>query len=117
MDKAHYNITFLKTSNFLLLLEEKKEKFAHLDKEFILILQFLSPGTEPNVTTSVSSGRRNTGVREGSGIQLWVRKNILSIITKHRNRLNLEPALILALAKIRPRTEVLACQTQAQSSP
>jgi hypothetical protein len=30
--------------------------------------------------------------------------------------LNLEPALILALTKIRPRTEVLACQKQAQSS-
>jgi hypothetical protein len=30
--------------------------------------------------------------------------------------LNLEPALILALTKIRPRTEVLECQKQAQSS-
>jgi hypothetical protein len=30
--------------------------------------------------------------------------------------LNLEPALILALTKIRPRIEVLACQKQAQSS-
>jgi hypothetical protein len=28
----------------------------------------------------------------------------------------LEPALILALTKIRPRIEVLACQKQAQSS-
>jgi hypothetical protein len=36
--------------------------------------------------------------------------------TKHRNRMNLEPALILALMKIRPRTEVLACQKQDQSS-
>jgi hypothetical protein len=32
------------------------------------------------------------------------------------NRSNLEPVLILALTKIRPRTEVLACQKQAQSS-
>jgi hypothetical protein len=41
---------------------------------------------------------------------------LISIKTKHRNRLNLEPALILALTKIRTRTEVLACQKQAQSS-
>jgi hypothetical protein len=33
-----------------------------------------------------------------------------------KNRLNLEPALILALTKIRPRTGVLACQKQGQSS-
>jgi hypothetical protein len=31
------------------------------------------------------------------------------------NRLNLEPALILALSKIRPWIEVLECQKQAQS--
>jgi hypothetical protein len=36
--------------------------------------------------------------------------------TKHNNRLKLEPALILALTKIRPRIEVLTCQKQAQSS-
>jgi hypothetical protein len=35
---------------------------------------------------------------------------------EHRNRLNLEPPLILALTKIRPRIEVLACHKQAQSS-
>jgi hypothetical protein len=59
-----------------------------------------------------------------SGLQPVVRNNILmgmqklllSIKTKHRNRLNLEPALILALTKICPRIEVLACQKQAQSS-
>jgi hypothetical protein len=39
-----------------------------------------------------------------------------SIKTRNRNRLNLEPALILALTKIRPRIEVLACQKQAKSS-
>jgi hypothetical protein len=33
-----------------------------------------------------------------------------------RNHLNLEPALILALTKILPRTEALACQKQAHSS-
>jgi hypothetical protein len=44
------------------------------------------------------------------------RKQLTSIKTKHRNRMNLEPALILALTKIRPRSEVLACQKQAQSS-
>jgi hypothetical protein len=38
------------------------------------------------------------------------RKHLTSIGTKHRHRSNLEPALIVALAKIRPRTEVLACQ-------
>jgi hypothetical protein len=44
------------------------------------------------------------------------RKHVTSIKTKNRNRLNLEPVLILALTKIRPRIEVLACQKQAQSS-
>jgi hypothetical protein len=39
-----------------------------------------------------------------------------SLKTKHRNRLNLELALILALTKISPRIEVLACYKQAQSS-
>jgi hypothetical protein len=34
----------------------------------------------------------------------------------NRNRLNPEPALILALTKIRPRIEVLACQKQADIS-
>jgi hypothetical protein len=38
------------------------------------------------------------------------------IKTKHRNRLNPESALILALTKIRPRIEELACRKQAQSS-
>jgi hypothetical protein len=41
---------------------------------------------------------------------------LTSIKTKHRNRLNPEPALILALTMIRPRIEVLVCQKQAQSS-
>jgi hypothetical protein len=44
------------------------------------------------------------------------RSHLTPIKTKHRNRLNLEPALILALTKIRPRIEVLACQKHAQSS-
>jgi hypothetical protein len=38
------------------------------------------------------------------------------IKTKHRNSLNCELALILALTKIRPRIEVLAYRKQAQSS-
>jgi hypothetical protein len=41
-------------------------------------------------------------------------KHLTSIKTKYRNRLNLQPALILALTKIRSRIEVLACQKQAQ---
>jgi hypothetical protein len=41
---------------------------------------------------------------------------LTSIKTKHRNRLNLEPALIFAPTKIRPRIEVLACRKLAQSS-
>jgi hypothetical protein len=41
---------------------------------------------------------------------------LTSLKSKTRTRSNLEPALILALAKIRPRTEALACQKQAQSS-
>jgi hypothetical protein len=44
------------------------------------------------------------------------RRHFTSIKTKHRNRLNLEPALILALRNIRPRIELLPCQKQAQSS-
>jgi hypothetical protein len=44
------------------------------------------------------------------------RKHLTSIKTKHKNRLNLEPALILALTKIRPQIEMLARQKQAQSS-
>jgi hypothetical protein len=48
---------------------------------------------------------------------LWdTRKRLTLIIMKHRNRLNLVPALILALTKIRPLIEVQACQKQAQSS-
>jgi hypothetical protein len=38
------------------------------------------------------------------------RKHLTSIKTKHKKRLNLEPTLILALTKIRSRTEVLAYQ-------
>jgi hypothetical protein len=45
----------------------------------------------------------------------WGTRNHLALVkTKHRNLLNLEPALILALTKIRPRIEGLACQKQAQ---
>jgi hypothetical protein len=44
------------------------------------------------------------------------RKHLTSNKTKHRDRLNLEPALILALRKIRPRIEALTCQEQAQWS-
>jgi hypothetical protein len=42
------------------------------------------------------------------------RKQLISIKTKHENRLNLEPALILAPKKISPRVEALACQKQAR---
>jgi hypothetical protein len=41
---------------------------------------------------------------------------LTSIKTKHRNRLNPESALILALTKIRPRIEELGCRKQVQSS-
>jgi hypothetical protein len=44
------------------------------------------------------------------------RKHVTPIKTKHRNRLHLGPDVTLALAKIRPRTEALACHKQAQSS-
>jgi hypothetical protein len=40
-------------------------------------------------------------------------QHLTSIKMKYRNLLNLEPALILALTKISPRIEVLACQKQA----
>jgi hypothetical protein len=52
----------------------------------------------------------NSGHEPAVFVPPWVRENIL------RNRLNLEPVLILALTKIRPRAEVLACQKQAQPS-
>jgi hypothetical protein len=44
------------------------------------------------------------------------RKHFTSIKTKHKNRLDLQPAMVLALRKIRPRIEVQTCQKQAQSS-
>jgi hypothetical protein len=44
-------------------------------------------------------------------------KHLTSIMTKHRNRFDFEPALFLTLTKISPRIEVLTCQKQAQSSP
>jgi hypothetical protein len=52
-------------------------------------------------------------------LQQWsstwsTRRHLTSIKTKHRNRFNLEPALILTFTKIRPRIEVLVCQKQAQ---
>jgi hypothetical protein len=40
------------------------------------------------------------------------RKHLISTKSKHRNRLNLEPALILALTKIRPPIEVLAARNK-----
>jgi hypothetical protein len=52
----------------------------------------------------------------GSGLQPGVREGILGRTRKHRNRLNLEPALILSLKNIRPQIEVLACQNEDQSS-
>jgi hypothetical protein len=58
-------------------------------------------------STEMKEGKqmRETAVR----VPLRVRKNILW------NLLNRESALFPALTKIRPRTEVPACQKQAQS--
>jgi hypothetical protein len=61
----------------------------------------LFSGLQPGVYEDISGG---------------MRKHLASIEMKHRNHLNLEPALVLILTKICPRTEVLACQKQAQSS-
>jgi hypothetical protein len=65
-------------------------------------------------------GGESPGEHSIGGLELWQStwdtctpgacENIL------RNHFNLEPALILALTKIRPRIEMLACQKQAQSS-
>jgi hypothetical protein len=52
----------------------------------------------------------------GYAYSLGTRMLPTSIKTRDRNRLIFELALILALTKIRPRIEVLACQNQAQSS-
>jgi hypothetical protein len=54
--------------------------------------------------------------RRGYADTSWKWKYLTSRKTKHRNRLNLEAALILELTKIRPRTETLTCQKQAQST-
>jgi hypothetical protein len=67
-----------------------------------------------NVVSTVHTNDLQPGVRQD--ILEGTRKHLTSIKTKHRNRLNLEPALILALTKIRPRIEVLAFQKQVQSS-
>jgi hypothetical protein len=62
-------------------------------------------GLQPGVRVPPRGGRSEN--------ILWsTRKHIK---TKHRNRLNLEPAMILALKKIGPRTDMLACQKQTQS--
>jgi hypothetical protein len=45
-----------------------------------------------------------------------MQKHLSSIEIKHKNCLNLEPALIFVVMKIHPPAEVLACQKQAQSS-
>jgi hypothetical protein len=45
---------------------------------------------------------------------LWYEET--SDINQNKTQEPLEPNLILALTKIRPRIEVLACQKQAQSS-
>jgi hypothetical protein len=63
----------------------------------------------------------SSGFKPGIRVPPLVQKNILgdsrkhltSIKTKHRNRVDLEPTLILALTMIRLRIEVLACQKQA----
>jgi hypothetical protein len=44
------------------------------------------------------------------------RKYLISVKTKHRNRLNIEAALMLAFTRIRPLFEVLGCHKQAQLS-
>jgi hypothetical protein len=62
---------------------------------------------------SCSSGIQ-PGVRED--ISGCTREHVTSINTQHRNRLNPDPALILALTNIRSWIEVQACQKQAQSS-
>jgi hypothetical protein len=85
---------------------------------------------EPGTQSPLSFNRKKIGFygtvifKLGYAYPRWyaktsqgVRENILtSIKTKDRNRLNLEPALILEFTKIRPRIEVLARQKQAQSS-
>jgi hypothetical protein len=71
-----------------------------------------SPISSPeNVNRPISQTLCSTW---GTRTSYITRTHLASIKTKQRNRLNLEPALVLALTKIRPRTEVLACQKQAQ---
>jgi hypothetical protein len=56
--------------------------------------------------------RRGSRIFYTSGLQPGVRENILH----QSKRMNLKPVLILALTKIRPRTEVVQRQKQAQPS-
>jgi hypothetical protein len=56
------------------------------------------------------------GIEDGTVIFGGKRKQLTSIKTTHRNRLNVEPALIFSLTKIRPQIELLACQKQAHWS-
>jgi hypothetical protein len=59
----------------------------------------------------------SSGAQHGLRVTPKVRKNILHRSkAEHMNRLNLEPALILAFTKIRLRIELLAYQKQTQSS-
>jgi hypothetical protein len=67
-------------------------------------------GSQPLIHLTGPQGPLDQWSSTGARIPPAVRENI------ERNRLNLEPALILALKKIRPRIEALACQKQAQSS-
>jgi hypothetical protein len=71
-----------------------------------LILMFYDSGIQPG-------SKRTSKLSED--ILGGMRKHLTSIKTKHRNRLNPEPSLILAFTKIRPRIEVLACQEEAHS--
>jgi hypothetical protein len=72
---------------------------------------------DPSVIYSVQSDFHPDGIhwlRVPPGVQEDIlegtRKHLRSIKMKHKNLLNLEPALILALTKILSRAEVLACQ-------
>jgi hypothetical protein len=51
----------------------------------------------------------------GTRVPRGARTHLTSLKPKHRNRLHLEPALILTLTKIRPRTEEPACQRREQA--
>jgi hypothetical protein len=73
------------------------------------------PSTSPPDFMSASAAVLNLGCIHG-GILGDTPEHLTSGKWKRRSRLHLEPTLVLALTKIRPRIGVLACKKRTRSS-